>query len=110
MNYRKVTAVIRCDVVEKVEKALRDIGVAGMCLSQVEGYGEYKDFYARDMMCRHTRVEVFCRAKEAEGIAGVIMDAAHVGLAGDGIVAVLPTEHLYHIRTKAEIDSKGGTR
>jgi len=108
MDYRKITAVIRGDLIEKVELALQNIRVTGICVSQVKGYGEYKDFYVRDMMCSHARIEAFCRADEAEDIAQTIMDAAHIGLAGDGIVAISPVEHLYRIRTKAEIESKGG--
>jgi len=102
MKYRKVTAIIRRDRLEKVEHKLQQIGVRGISVTRVKGYGEYADFYARDWMTSYARIEIFTTAEKVDGIAEAIMDAAHVGLSGDGIVAVLPVEKLYRIRTKSE--------
>ena len=102
MKYRKVTAIIRRDVLEKVERKLQQIGVQGISVTWVKGYGEYADFYARDWMTSYARIEIFTTAEKVDGIAEAIMDAAHVGLSGDGVVAVLPVEKLYRIRTKSE--------
>ncbi len=102
MKYRKVTAIIRRDRLEKVEHKLQQIGVQGISVTRVKGYGEYADFYARDWMTSYARIEIFTTAEKVDGIAEAIMDAAHVGLSGDGIVAVLPVEKLYRIRTKSE--------
>jgi len=102
MNYRKVTAIIRCDVLEKVERELQAMGVRGISVSKVKGYGEYTDFYSRDGMVNHARIEIFTTESQADGIARSIMEAAHVGLEGDGIIAVLPVEKLYRIRTRSE--------
>ncbi|HHS83822.1 MAG TPA: P-II family nitrogen regulator [Gammaproteobacteria bacterium] len=102
MKYRKVTAIIRRDALEKVERKLQQIGVQGISVTRVKGYGEYADFYARDWMTSYARIEIFTTAEKVDGIAEAIMDAAHVGLSGDGIVAVLPVEKLYRIRTKSE--------
>ena len=104
MQYRKVTAIIRMDVLEKVERKLQEIGVNGISVSEVKGYGEYADFYARDWMVSHARIEIFTHESRADTIAQAIMETAHVGLEGDGIVAVLPVAKLYRIRTKAEPD------
>ncbi|MDX8408350.1 MAG: P-II family nitrogen regulator, partial [Mariprofundaceae bacterium] len=98
MKYRKVTAILMSERLADVEKALMAMHVSGISVSQVRGYGEYHDFYKPDMMCRHARIEIFCGANEADDIARCIIDAAHSGLAGDGIVAVLPVEDFYHIR------------
>ncbi len=102
MNYRKITAIIQRDVLEKVEKRLQDLGVSGISVTKVKGYGEYVDFYSSDWMVTHARVEVFTTEINAETIAQAIMETAHVGLEGDGIVAVLPVEKLYRIRTRSE--------
>ena len=102
MSYRKVTAIIRRDVLEKVERELQAIGVRGISVTKVKGYGEYTDFYSRDGMVNHDRIEIFTTEPQADAIAQSIMETAHVGLEGDGIVAVLPVEKLYRIRTRAE--------
>jgi len=102
MNYRKVTAIIRRDVLEKVERELQAMGVRGISVTKVKGYGEYADFYSRDWMVSHARIEIFTTESQADGIAQSIVETAHVGLEGDGIVAVLPVEKLYRIRTRSE--------
>ncbi len=101
-NFRKVTAIIRCESCEKVAQTLQTLGVHGFSISKVKGYGEYADLYSNDWMVNHARIEIFTEASKAEEIADAIMKAAHVGLEGDGIVAVLPVEQLYRIRTQSK--------
>jgi nitrogen regulatory protein P-II 1 len=102
MNYKKVTAIFRIDLLEKVEHALQDTGVKGLSVSKVKGYGEYADFYAKDWMSTHARIELFLEEGEAESTAKTIMDAASLSMEGDGIVAIVPVEKFYRIRTKCE--------
>jgi len=108
MPYRKVTAIINTERLEDVEAALQVMKVSGVSVSQVRGYGEYHNFYQSDMMCSHARIEIFCQTHKVEGIAHCIMNAAHTGIAGDGMVAVLPVEQLYCIRTQSKWDEEGG--
>ncbi len=103
MNYRKVTAIIRRDVLEKVEHVLQAMGVQGISVTKVKGYGEYADFYSSDWMVSHARIEIFTDETQADPIAQAIMNSAHIGAEGDGIVAILPVEKLYRIRTRAEV-------
>jgi len=102
-NFCKVTAIIRCEALEKVELRLQELGVHGYSVMQVKGCGEYTNFYRLDCMTTHSRVEIFVAAKRAEVIAQAIMDAAHSGVEGDGIVAVLPVNKVYRIRKRAEV-------
>lgn len=106
MNYRKITAIVRFEQLEKIEHKLQELGVKGLSVSKVKGYGEYADFYARDWLTTHARIEIFLDEKEAEVTAQAIMDAASLSMEGDGIVAILPVEKLYRIRTKTEIVSE----
>jgi len=99
-EFCNITAVIRPDYLEKVEAALQAVGVPGVSVTKVKGYGEYADFYKPDWMCTHVRLEVFTGEKRAEQIAVAIMDAAHTGMIGDGLVAIMPVASVYHIRTR----------
>ena len=105
MNFRKVTAIFRCDSCEKVEQRLQEIGVHGFSISKVKGYGEYADLYSNDWLVTHARIEIFTEEPNVEEIVETIMEAAHVGVEGDGIIAVLPVEKLYRIRTRSQITS-----
>ncbi len=100
MKFRKVTAIIRPGNLEAVEECLKKMHVPGISVTKVKGFGEYANFYESDWMCQHVRIEIFVAARRAEEIAKAVMDAAHTGVEGDGIVAILPVESVYHIRTK----------
>ncbi|MCF6325051.1 MAG: P-II family nitrogen regulator [Gammaproteobacteria bacterium] len=106
MRYRKVTAIFRLEQLNKVEHKLQELGVKGLSVSKVKGYGEYVDFYAKDWLTNHARIELFTDESEAETIAQAIMDAASLDMEGDGIVAILPVEKIYRIRTKTEISDE----
>jgi len=108
MSFKKIIAIIRPDLLDKAEKTLKELGVPGVSISQVKGYGEYADFFSPDWMVTHARVEVIIDTVRAEEIAQAIMETAHTGLEGDGIVAIVPVEKLYHIRTKALCTDKPG--
>ncbi len=99
MDYCKVTAIIRLEALEAVEQRLMAAGACGMTVTRVRGCGEWKDFYHRDALVTHVRIEIFTHADKAEALAGLIVEEAHTGAPGDGIVAVLPVSHLWRIRT-----------
>ncbi len=105
MTMRKVTAIFRQSMLDKVENALQEHDTHGFSITSVRGCGEYMNFYNQDCTSSHSRIEIFVEMDKAEDIANTIMKAAHIGQPGDGIVAILPVETLYHIRTQSEVVS-----
>jgi nitrogen regulatory protein P-II 1 len=103
MNFRKVTAIFPHLDLDKVEKALIGLGVSGMTVAKTRGFGEYRNYYARDSMSDCVRVEIFTEADQANEIAKTIARTVHQGLNSDGIIAVLPVEELLHIREFTEV-------
>ncbi len=102
MDIKHIIAIIRRDRLEPVEQKLQEIGVERINVSKVKGYGEYRDFFARDWMVEEVKLEIFTKNEEVDAIAAAIMEAAHTGVPGDGVVAVMPVEKLFLIRTRAE--------
>ncbi len=100
-EYRKVTAIVRIDQLERVENALRDARVNGLSVTRVKGYGEYTDFFRGDWLSDYARIDIFTAAERAQQIVDAILAAASTGTAGDGIVSVLPVERVWRIRTRA---------
>lgn len=100
-GFCNVTAIIRGDALEKVERRLQEIGVNGISVMRVKGYGEYANFYSPEGLTSHVRVEIFTAALSADTIAQSIMDAACSGVPGDGIVAVYPVAKVYRIRNRS---------
>lgn len=99
MHFAKITGIIRAPVLDKVEKRLFREGSPGLSVTKVKGCGELKDFFTRDWLVTHARVEVFALAEDAERIAQTILEEVQSGDSGDGIVAILPVEKVLRIRT-----------
>ena len=96
MDIKLITAIFPRDKLEAVEKKLQLIGVERIDVSNVKGYGEYRNYYARDWMVDEVRFDIFTRPDEVDSITTAIMDGAHTGEPGDGIVAVVPIEKFFY--------------
>jgi len=103
MDFKKVTAIVRTDCLESVEHALQTLGVPGITVSRVKGYGEHANFFRSDWCCTHARIEIYAEQTHVDDIVDAILASAHTGLSGDGIVTVIPVERLLRIREKREI-------
>ena len=103
MELKTISAIIRSGLLEDVEEKLKKIGVKGLTVTRVKGYGEDKAIWAHDLLGEHARVEIFAEKTKADGIAAAIMEVAHTGASGDGIICVLPVEKIFRIRTKSEV-------
>ncbi len=101
-----VTAVIKPFTLEDVKSALEQLGVLGMTVSQVQGYGRQKGHtevyrgaeYSVDFVPK-VRVEVVVDDEAADKTVAVLIDAARTGKIGDGKVWVTPVEAVVRVRT-----------
>jgi nitrogen regulatory protein P-II 1 len=99
LEYRKITAIVRTWSLKKVERELEKLGVH-LSVSYIKGRGEFANLLSPSELDSYARLEIFTESGRAEEIVASIMDAASSGMPGDGIVAVLPVERVYRIRTK----------
>lgn len=102
MKFRKVTAIFPELQLDKVEHALIEAGIPGMTVSKTHGFGQYRNYYADDLMSDCVRVDIYTDADKAKEIAKTIARTVHLGGRHDGIIAVLPVEDLLHIREFSE--------
>ena len=102
MSLKYVIAIIRPDVLDALEAQLANLHVRGMTVTKVKGFGEYIDFLSKSHLTEHLKIEIFVDESMAEAVTNAIMDAAHSDVPGAGIVAVLPVEKFFHIRTRSE--------
>ncbi len=101
MEFRKVTAIVRSDYFGRIEEKLVRMRVGGMTVTHVMGFGEYANFFSQSWLTAHVRFEIFAERNRAEEIARAIVETAHTGGPGDGLVVILPVEKVIRIRTKA---------
>ncbi|MDN5931705.1 MAG: P-II family nitrogen regulator [Pseudonocardia sp.] len=101
-----VTAIVKPFVLEDVKGALEQIGVLGMTVSEVQGYGRQKGHtevyrgaeYSVDFVPK-VRVEVVADDALAEKVVDAVVEAARTGKIGDGKVWVTPVESVVRVRT-----------
>ena len=101
-----VTAIVKPFVLEDVKGALEQIGVLGMTVSEVQGYGRQKGHtevyrgaeYSVDFVPK-VRVEVVADDTNAEKVVDAIVESARTGKIGDGKVWVTPVETVVRVRT-----------
>lgn len=104
---KMITAYIRPIVQDEVVERLRDMGVPGASLSEVDGFGleadpEGGESYGPQVSPyqRVVRLEIACSDDAAPTIAEAVADAAQTGRRGDGKVFVTPVTEAIDIRTR----------
>jgi nitrogen regulatory protein PII len=101
-----ITAVVKPHKLEDVKEALKGVGVQGMTVSEVKGFGRqgghtetYRGAeYTIDFVPK-VKVEVVCGTEDAEKVADAIATAAQTGKIGDGKIWMTTVDRLARIRT-----------
>lgn len=103
---RKIEAVIRPERLEAVRQALAEVGVGGITVSEVRGFGEqrgYMETYRGSTLEIHLRpkikIEVITPESKARQVVDCILTNARTGSVGDGKVFVYPLEDVIRVRT-----------
>lgn len=103
---KKIEAIIKPFKLEEVKEALADLGIEGMTVSEVKGFGRQKGHteiyrgseYTVDFLPK-IKIEVVVADSALEGALGAIVKSAKTGKIGDGKVFVSPVEEAIRIRT-----------
>src|SRR4051812_2051462 len=101
-----VTAVVKPHKWEDVRAALETVGVTGMTVSEVSGYGRQKghtEIYRGAeydiALVPKIRVEIVVEEQDVDAVTGAIVSAAQTGRIGDGKVWVSPVQSVIRVRT-----------
>lgn len=106
---RKIEAIIKPFKLDDVKDALNSIGITGMTISEVKGYGRQKGHteiyrgaeYIVDFIPK-VKIEIVVPAELADQVVDKIRMAANTGKIGDGKIFVLPIERVVRVRTGEE--------
>ncbi|QDT42124.1 Nitrogen regulatory protein P-II [Gimesia alba] len=103
---KKVEAVIRHFKLEEVKDALTEIGVQGMTVSEVRGFGRQKGHKEQYRGAEYTvdflpkaKMEVIVPDDQVKSVVDTILESARTGQIGDGKIFVMPVEDIIRIRT-----------
>ena len=104
---KKIEAIIKPFKMEDVKEALTEIGVEGMTVSEVKGFGRQKGHteiyrgseYTVDFLPK-VKFEIVVTDDRVQKAVATIVEAARTGKIGDGKVFVVPIEQAVRIRTE----------
>jgi nitrogen regulatory protein P-II 1 len=103
---RKIEAVIKPFKLDEVKEALHGIGIQGMTVTEVRGFGRQKGHtelyrgaeYVVDFLPK-IKIEIAVRDEMVDKVIEAIVKAANTGRIGDGKIFVTPMEEAIRIRT-----------
>jgi nitrogen regulatory protein P-II 1 len=104
---KKIEAIIREEKLNEVKDALRDIGIVGMNVVEIRGHGRQGGIvlagrtgtYQIDLLPR-VQINIVLSDHNVEKTIQTILDAAHSGSIGDGIIFVYPVDDVIRISTR----------
>jgi|TARA_B100001996_G_C18636097_1_gene583756 nitrogen regulatory protein PII len=109
---KKIEAIIRPFKLEDVKIALVNLGIVGMTVSEVRGFGRQKGQVERYRGSEFTveflqklKIEVVVNDESVEGVLKALAEAAKTGEIGDGKIFISPIESVLRIRTGETDDS-----
>lgn len=103
---KKIEAIIKPFKLDELKEALATLGITGMTISEVKGFGRQKGHteiyrgaeYVVDFIPK-VKVEIVVEASMVDGVVEKIMSSVRTGKIGDGKIFVLPVEEVCRIRT-----------
>lgn len=106
---KKIEAIIKPFKLDDVKDALNELGIKGMTISEVKGYGRQKGHteiyrgaeYVVDFIPK-IKIEIVVPADQADLVVDKIRNAANSDKIGDGKIFVLPVERVVRVRTGEE--------
>ncbi|RPE72454.1 nitrogen regulatory protein P-II family [Tibeticola sediminis] len=106
---KQITAIIKPFKLEEVREALAEVGVTGLTVTEVKGFGRQKGHtelyrgaeYVVDFLPK-IKVEIVVKGGDVDRCVEAIVRAARTGKIGDGKIFVSPVERVVRIRTGEE--------
>ena len=101
---KKIEAIIKPFKLDDVKEALNEIGIQGMTISEVKGYGRqkgHKEIYrgAEYVVDFIPKIEIVVESQQANTVVEKIREAANTGKIGDGKIFIFPVEEALRVRT-----------
>ncbi|QBC31017.1 MULTISPECIES: P-II family nitrogen regulator [Pandoraea] len=106
---KRVTAIIKPFKLDEVREALAEVGVTGLTVTEVKGFGRQKGHtelyrgaeYVVDFLPK-IKIEVVVGSAQADQVIDAVLGAARTGKIGDGKIFVTDVERVIRIRTGEE--------
>lgn len=103
---KKIEAIVKPFKLDEIKDALNGIGIKGMTVTEVKGYGRQKGHteiyrgaeYVVDFIPK-IKLEIIVQDEQVDQVIDTILAVARTGKIGDGKIFVLPVERVVRVRT-----------
>lgn len=96
---KKIECIVKNKKAGELEEALRLLGIRGMTVSEVKGFGNQQTRPDAYLFLPKTKIEIYAADEEVDAIVHTISNICKTGQTGDGKIAVFELQDLIRIRT-----------
>lgn len=96
---KKIECIIRAEKLKDVTDALKEIGVGGMTISEVRGFGVERERPDSFLFVHKSKIEIYATDTQVKEIISKILMHCSTGKMGDGKIVVLPLDDCVRVRT-----------
>ncbi len=96
---KKIECIIRSERLKDVTDALKKIGIGGMTVNEVRGFGVQSERPDNFLFVHKTKIEIYAADSQVKDIISTVLTYCSTGELGDGKIAVMPLDDCIRIST-----------
>jgi len=96
---KKIECIIRSEKLKDITTSLKKVGIGGMTVSEVRGFGAQNEKPDSFLFVHKTKIEIYAVDSQIKDIVSTILLHCSAGKVGDGKIVVLPMEDCVRIST-----------
>ncbi|MBI4972380.1 MAG: P-II family nitrogen regulator [Candidatus Omnitrophica bacterium] len=96
---KKIECIIRSERLKDITDALKKIGIGGMTVSEVRGFGAQSERTDNFLFVHKTKIEIYAADSQIKDIVSMVLTYCSTGKIGDGKIVVLPIDDCIRIST-----------
>jgi len=103
MNIKRITTIVPADYLDKFERCLRAVGVPGMTIDNVKGFGEHANYFSSDLLRSNVRIEVYVGEEKCNEVCEAITRFAIESHTTAGILTIESIDRLIDLNTGQDV-------
>lgn len=103
MMIKRITTIVPTDCLEHFERCLRAVGVPGMTIDNVKGFGEHANYFSNDLLISNARIEVYIGEARCDEIVDAIQRFASELHPTAGILVIESIDRLIDLNTGKDV-------
>jgi nitrogen regulatory protein P-II 1 len=103
MSVKRITAIVPIEILQSLEKFMRDCGVPGITVETVHGYGEHPNYYRKDLMKENAKLILYTVDEKVDEVIETMSACARESGFEHGIIAIDSVDRLVHLSDGTDV-------